>query len=624
MYPDCNITWDSESWLKRFNGENVDYRKLRREVWENTKAIVEANGYTSSDKKSVLLSSDSRGKSSFYCKAFTASFEPLTAFTEVTVVADDCLDVAHRWLWGNDELEVCVLNMASRRNPGGGVTKGAGAQEEYLFRCSDYYKFLYRYASYAGEYGLTRSHYQYPLDQNFGGIYSPGVTIFRENEKSGYKLTASPWKVNMIAVAGMNSPDLILENGKERIAPELVEGVKNKIRTIFRIACEHGQRNLVLGALGCGAFHNPPEHVAELFRDVICEKEFEGAFSRICFAVKTDHNSHGDRNYLAFKEILDGFVPEIIDDTNLLVRKIAIARDVYATLMKNGNVFITDFSTGESRQSKFVENRCIDIAAGFDHIVGLLDPLMSPEAESLRENFNDLSPELQKQIRKDLRKSVEFEAVGSQAPKFSSYGYREEWYRSNAISVAACEGHSAALQEDGTVLCDDYFGMDTRGYKERLESLRNVKQLELTFEKFYYLTNDGKFMSGNGHCNREEDFFNNGREIVQITAFGCYYSMITVAALYADGTVKASYDGVVIKEVEEWRNVKKICCGNHGAVFGLTNDGKVLLPQDYPYRDREYEPVTEIHDAVVDIAANFDRFIALTSHGKLIYLHEGR
>ena len=214
MSQDCNITWDSESWLKRFNGENVDYRKLRREVWENTKAIVEANGYTSSDKKSVLLSSDSRGKSYFYYKAFTASFEPLTAFTEVTVVADDCLDVAHRWLWGNDELEVCVLNMASRRNPGGGVTKGAGAQEEYLFRCSDYYKFLYRYAPYASEYGLARSHYQYPLDQNFGGIYSPGVTIFRENEKSGYKLTSSPWKVNMIAVAGMNSPDLILENGK--------------------------------------------------------------------------------------------------------------------------------------------------------------------------------------------------------------------------------------------------------------------------------------------------------------------------------------------------------------------------------------------------------------------------
>lgn len=133
-----------------------------------------------------------------------------------------------------------MLNMASRRNPSGGVTSGAGAQEEYLFRCSDYYKFLYRYASYAEQYGVTRSHYQYPLDKNFGGIFSGEVIIFRENEATGYRLTTKPWKVNMIAVAGMNSPLLIFEDGEERIAPELVEGVKNKIRTIFRIAIDCG------------------------------------------------------------------------------------------------------------------------------------------------------------------------------------------------------------------------------------------------------------------------------------------------------------------------------------------------------------------------------------------------
>lgn len=243
------MKWDEKEWLKKFRAENPDYRALRREVWENTRAIVENH----------------------IC-----------------------------------DLSVSVLNMASRRNPGGGVINGAGAQEEYLFRCSDYYKFLYCYASYAKEYGLQRSMHQYPLDRNFGGIYSSGVTIFRENEETGYKLAKSPWRVNMIAVAGMSSPRLVIENNKERIAAELVEGVKNKISTIFSIACEHGQRNLVLGAIGCGAFHNPPEHVAELFRDVINKNEFSGAFLKICFAIKKDHNSHGDRNYLAFKKILNG------------------------------------------------------------------------------------------------------------------------------------------------------------------------------------------------------------------------------------------------------------------------------------------------------------------------------
>ena len=588
MSSDCNVTWDSESWLKKFNADNVNYRELRKEVWENTKTIVETNGYTLFDETSVVLLQhlDSRKKSSFYHRSFTASFEPLRTSTKITVVSDDCLDVAHKWV--NEGLEVCILNMASRRNPGGGVTKGAGAQEEYLFRCSDYYKFLYRYAPYAKQYGLTRSHYQYPLDRNFGGIYSPQVTIFRENEESGYKLANSTWQVNIIAVAGMNSPQLILENGKERIVPELVEGVKNKIRTIFRIACDNGQRNLILGALGCGAFHNPPEHVAEIFRDVLCEQEFEGAFERVCFAVKTDHNSHGNSNYFAFKRILHDFIPSVKEknntNTHLSIKKIAISRDDYALLKENGEVIITNIYTCKSRISSILRG-CIDIAGGFHHFIG-------------------------------LRKygEVVFEATGSQAPKF-----RDTFYWSGGISVVACEGHSAMLKNDGSVLCDDDNHWLVPQYAGQVEELRDVKQIVLTFEQFYYLVKSGKFMSGN---NYENDFFNDGREIIQITAFGCYYSMVTLAVLYADGTVKASYDGCPIEEVKEWSSVRKICCGNHGFVFGLTKHGKVLLPQDYPYKDREGKPVTEITDIVVDIEANFEHFIALTANGKIIYLRE--
>ena len=302
MPSDCPTTWNAYAWLKKFRTDDADYHSLRREVWENTRAIVEDNGYTLPFGNSVLLT-DAKRHSQFYYKSFNVSFEMLNTPPTITVTSEDCLDAAHKWV--DDGLEVAVLNMASRRNPGGGVTSGAGAQEEYLFRCSDYYKFLYRYAHYAEEYGVTRSHYQYPLDQNFGGIFSEGVTIFRNNEDTGYSLTDKVWKVNMIAVAGINSPRTIFENGEERIVPELVQGVKNKIRTIFRIAIDRGQKNLVLGALGCGAFHNPPKHVAELFRDVLCEHEFFGAFKNICFAVKTSHTSKGDTNFSAFKEILE-------------------------------------------------------------------------------------------------------------------------------------------------------------------------------------------------------------------------------------------------------------------------------------------------------------------------------
>ncbi len=581
---DCPVTWNAESWLKNFRADGADYHSLRREVWENTRAIVEANGYTLPDGNSVLLT-DAKRSSQFYYKPFRASFERLTTSPEITVVPDDCLDVAHKWI--DDGPEVCVLNMASRRNPGGGVRSGAGAQEEYLFRCSDYYKFLYRYAPYAEQYGVTRSHYQYPLDRNFGGIFSGGVTIFRDNESTGYRLTAKPWKVNMIAVAGMNSPRTIFKDGEERIAPELVDGVKNKIRTIFRIAIDRGQKNLVLGAIGCGAFHNPPKHVAELFRDVLCEQEFFGAFQKICFAVKTSHTSKGDTNFSAFKETLDGFIPTLkaasSETFERTIKKIVIAREHYALLKTNGEVKIVDIHTGEARYSRRFK-RCVDIAAGFHHIIGL------------REDGG-----------------IVFKSVGSQAPKYHDMSWLE------GIAVDACEGHSAMLRRDGTVLCYDQYPGETltKNYKQTVEAWRNIKQVALTFDNPYALTYDGKLLRGDREL---KDFQEPAHgQIVQIAAFGCYYSLETVAALYADGTVKAWCD-TYMKEVSSWRDVKKVCCGLHGAVIALTNDGKILSVPP-PHKTKDGIEATELKD-IIDIAVNFERLIALKRTGEIIYLEE--
>ena len=589
MPTDCPLTWDADSWLKKFRADGADYHALRREVWENTLAIVEDNGYTLPNGNSVLVTNAKR-YSQFYHKPFRALFEKLTTPPEITVTADDCLDAAHKWVEEKIRQsgkcdDVAVLNMASRRNPGGGVRTGAGAQEEYLFRCSDYYKFLYRYATYAEQYGVTRSHYQYPLDRNFGGIFSNDVTIFRENESTGYRLTTKPWKVNMIAVAGMNSPHLVFENGEERIAPELVEGVKNKIRTIFRIAIDCGQKNLVLGAIGCGAFHNPPKHVAELFREILCEHEFYGAFQKICFAVKTSHTSKGDTNFSAFKNILDGFVPTLKTDSTksfeVPIKKIAVARDCYALLKTNGEVQIVDIHTGESHYSRRFKGS-IDIAGGFDHIVGL---------------------------HKDG--TFVLKSVGSQAPNHHGMF----WF--GGIAVDACEGHSAMLRRDGTVLCYDQYPGETltKNYSQKVEAWKNIKQVALTFDNPYALTNDGKLLRGDYEL---KDFQDATRgKIIQIAAFGCYYSLETVAALYADGTVKAWCD----TDVEEGRDVKKVCCGLHGAVIALTNGGKILSVPP-PHKTKDGVEAIELED-IIDIAVNFERLIALSKTGEIIYLKEG-
>jgi len=66
------------------------------------------------------------------------------------------------------------------------------------------------------------------------------------------------------------------------------------MRSIFKIALNHKHDCIVLGAFGCGAFRNPPRHIAELFKMVL--QDFDGLFKEVHFAILEDHNSHQKHN----------------------------------------------------------------------------------------------------------------------------------------------------------------------------------------------------------------------------------------------------------------------------------------------------------------------------------------
>ena len=55
----------------------------------------------------------------------------------------DCVDVAEKMI--NDGLNPAILNLASRRRPGGGYDRGMSAQEETLCRLSTLSQSLYQY-----------------------------------------------------------------------------------------------------------------------------------------------------------------------------------------------------------------------------------------------------------------------------------------------------------------------------------------------------------------------------------------------------------------------------------------------------------------------------------------------
>ncbi|CAF4406760.1 unnamed protein product, partial [Adineta steineri] len=101
-------------------------------------------------------------------------------------------------------------------------------------------------------------------------------------------------------------------------APLYAVGTRKKIENIFAIAYHHKHDSLVLSALGCGAFKNPPDHVAQLFLSVI--EQYAGFFKSFVFAVIDDHNTGHDLNREGnFKpfQVLDGKIVKPVKQINI-------------------------------------------------------------------------------------------------------------------------------------------------------------------------------------------------------------------------------------------------------------------------------------------------------------------
>lgn len=75
-----------------------------------------------------------------------------------------------------------------------------------------------------------------------------------------------------------------LEDTQEFIhSQDLQFCTRRKLETVLSAAAKENYTALVLSALGCGAFRNPPKEVAQIFRDVLAE--FHGVFDTVVFAV---------------------------------------------------------------------------------------------------------------------------------------------------------------------------------------------------------------------------------------------------------------------------------------------------------------------------------------------------
>ncbi|CAF3617331.1 unnamed protein product [Rotaria socialis] len=335
-HPIFRYKWNADAWLQKFqnakssifaNDAHSDLSSdqirhlLQMTVMLNTIGVIRKKTYLINNQQ-IKLNLDSKLRTIVYnhdsllelSQSIESSNTPYTE-TKVKVINADCVFVYEEC--SKKYKKPLLLNMANATSPGGGYRKGDGAQEENLFRRSDYFRSLdidldsiqdeIPERFYCSNDGKIRSLVDlttmYPIDE-YGAIYTSGLTFFRNSEDKGYEYMDKPLEgVHALAVAAYRNPKL----DGNLLSPKYAVGMRKKIENLLSIAHYHKHDCLILSALGCGAFRNPPDHIAKLFRSVI--EQYAGFFQTIIFAIIDDHNSgqqhNPDGNFKSFKDELD-------------------------------------------------------------------------------------------------------------------------------------------------------------------------------------------------------------------------------------------------------------------------------------------------------------------------------
>ncbi|CAF4956701.1 unnamed protein product [Rotaria sp. Silwood1] len=343
QHPIFNYQWNAQNWIQQFRkldlgeqrpkGYDRNRHLLRVTVMLNTIGVLRKQRYKVNNEEIVLKQErmqtiiyDHKSKLSSGTEISVKNLKPPYASTFVKVVNEDCLIIYEKLV--SEGRRPLLLNMANKTNPGGGYRKGDGAQEENLFRRSNYYQSLD--IEIADNDRSERLHCNdkceltkiskldsfYPMDE-FGAIYTTGITVFRQTESSGYAFMKTPlYNVCAIAMAAHREPKL---KNNRTLENKFAATTQKKIENIFAIAHHHKHDCLVLSAFGCGAFKNPPGHIASIFKSVIYQ--YAGFFNTIYFAIVDDHNTgnkiNPQGNLIPFQEILDGLV--VSSPTNLCI-----------------------------------------------------------------------------------------------------------------------------------------------------------------------------------------------------------------------------------------------------------------------------------------------------------------
>jgi hypothetical protein len=232
-------------------------------------------------------------------ETWRAAAEPTTAGLTVEVLPGDWGEVTAALTRKHGEC-FAVLNMANAYVPGGAYVEGAIAQEENLFRRSDCH-FRITDEEYDAARDRYRPHMTALLSAQDGVVYldteHPRVCIRGPEDRSrpelGYRWLGDD---EVFPFLELRAAARDMRDGSAFDEPDMRRRIAAQLDTLRR----DGVRHAVLGAFGCGAFGNPADRVAALYREEIDRRG--GDFSVIAFAIFAA--GYGPDNYAPFAETL--------------------------------------------------------------------------------------------------------------------------------------------------------------------------------------------------------------------------------------------------------------------------------------------------------------------------------
>jgi len=228
-----------------------------------------------------------------------------------------------------------VLNMANEKHKGGGVDKGAGAQEENMFRRSDCDLFPkdMKTRDYTKEYkdqisGKTGTAYldtdevrvcfKTPELYNANHTFIEGYTYMSDDMFPFYELRSAASDLRQVTVTnnGKSIEGRVVEGSNDvRELTVILEDMRERIISQFNALIEKNIRHVVLSAFGCGAFRHNSAEISNLYIEVI-NSNYKGNtygshFDVISFPIY--YPGYGHDNY-------DGFYDEFKKNTDLNIK----------------------------------------------------------------------------------------------------------------------------------------------------------------------------------------------------------------------------------------------------------------------------------------------------------------